>query len=107
MRARRFRLVPTAVAMLAACACTSRSGANEWPVRPVRLIVPFGAGTSSDLVARLYAPLLAARWQRPVVVDNRPGGDGTTGVQAFVAANDGHTLLLAPIWRAKSLTAYA
>jgi tripartite-type tricarboxylate transporter receptor subunit TctC len=63
----------------------------------VRLIVPFSAGTGLDLAARLYAPLLAERWQHPVVVDNRPGGDGTTGVQAFVTANDAHTVLLAPI----------
>ena len=59
--------------------------------------MPFGAGTGLDLAARLYAPLLAERWQQPVVVDNRPGGDGTAGVQAFVTANDAHTVLLAPI----------
>ena len=89
--------MPVAIAILVAGACTPSSGADPWPVRPVRLIVPFGAGTSADLVARLYAPLLSERWQRSVVVDNRPGGDGTSGVQAFVAAGDGHTLLLAPI----------
>jgi tripartite-type tricarboxylate transporter receptor subunit TctC len=61
------------------------------------VIVPFSAGTGLDLAARLYGPLLAERWQHPVVVDNRPGGDGTAGVQAFVTANDAHTVLLAPI----------
>jgi tripartite-type tricarboxylate transporter receptor subunit TctC len=50
--------------------------------------VPYAAGSGIDLAARLYAPLLAERWQRSVVVDNRPGGDGTAGVQAFVGGND-------------------
>jgi tripartite-type tricarboxylate transporter receptor subunit TctC len=81
--------------VLVAGACAGRAGL-EWPFRPVRLIVPFGAGTSSDLTARLFAPLLAERWQQPVVVDNRPGGDGVAGVQTFVASNDQHTLLFAP-----------
>jgi tripartite-type tricarboxylate transporter receptor subunit TctC len=44
----------------------------------------------------LIAPRLAERWKRPVVVDNRPGGDAVVGVQAFVSAKDEHTLLLAP-----------
>lgn len=96
MPTRRFGPAAVAAAVLATCACTLSSGAAEWPVRPVRLIVPFGASSSADLVARLYAPLLAARWQRAVVVDNRPGGNGTAGVQAFAAAKDRHTLLLAP-----------
>jgi tripartite-type tricarboxylate transporter receptor subunit TctC len=99
MRAARSRLVATAIAILAVsvCACTQSSGADTWPARPVRLIVPYAAGSGIDLAARLYAPLLAERWQRSVVVDNRPGGDGTAGVQAFVGGNDRHTLLLAPI----------
>lgn len=96
MLTRRFGPAAVAAAVLATWACTSSSGATEWPVRPVRLIVPYGASSSTDLVARLYAPLLAAQWQRAVVVDNRPGGNGTAGVQAFAATKDRHTLLLAP-----------
>ena len=92
---RSWLVIATAV-LAAAGGCTSRPGPDEWPTRPVRLIVPFGAGNSNDVVARLYAPLLSARWRRAVVVDNRPGGDGAAGVQAFVTASDGHTLLLAP-----------
>lgn len=60
------------------------------------MIVPFGAGTGTDLTVRLLAPLLAERWGKPVVVDNRPGGDSVIGLQAFVAAADEHTLLFAP-----------
>ena len=58
--------------------------------------MPFGAGTGTDLTARLFAPLLAERWGTPVVVDNRPGGDSVIGLQAFVAGADEHTLLFAP-----------
>ena len=99
MRAARSRFVATAIAILAVsvCACKRYSGAEQWPAQPVRLIVPYAAGSGIDVSARLYAPLLAERWQRSVVVDNRPGGDGTAGVQAFVVGKDRHTLLLAPI----------
>lgn len=82
------------LAMIGACGHPARSG--EWPTGPVRLIVPFGAGTSTDLAARLFAPLLAARWHQAVVVDNRPGGDGVVGAQAFVSTRDRNTLLFAP-----------
>jgi tripartite-type tricarboxylate transporter receptor subunit TctC len=81
---------------LVALACARGERRDEWPNRPVRLIVPFGPGASADVAARLIAPRLAERWKRPVVVDNRPGGDAVVGVQAFVSAKDEHTLLLAP-----------
>ena len=79
--------------VILATACARGDRHEPWPTQPVRLIVPFGAGTSTDLIARLLAPLLAEKWRRPVVVDNRPGGDGVAGTLAFVAAGDRHTLL--------------
>jgi tripartite-type tricarboxylate transporter receptor subunit TctC len=92
---RSLGLTLAAVAALASCARSEHPEA--WPVRPVKVIVPFGAGASADLAARVFAPLLSERWRHPVVVDNRPGGDGVAGVQAFVAAHDRHTLLFAPM----------
>ena len=89
------RLLFAAIALLGIAACSKDTPA-QWPSKPVRLIVPFGAGTGSDLTARLFAPLLAERWATPVVVDNRPGGDSVIGLQAFVASADEHTLLFAP-----------
>ena len=96
MRARRFRPAVVLVPLILWAGCARGGRSDAWPSRPVRLIVPFGAGGSADVAARLLAPRLSERWQRPVVVDNRPGGDAVVGVQAFVAARDQHTLLLAP-----------
>jgi len=67
------------------------------PRRPVRFIVPVTAGAGPDLVARLLAPVLQARWNQPVVVENRPGGSGVIAYEAVArAAPDGTTLLVAP-----------
>lgn len=70
--------------------------AQAFPVRPVRLIVPFPAGGPTDVVGRLLAERLAARWGQPVLVDNRPGAGTVIGTQAMVqSAPDGHTLAIA------------
>ncbi|MFL4986605.1 MAG: Bug family tripartite tricarboxylate transporter substrate binding protein [Xanthobacteraceae bacterium] len=73
-----------------------RSAADTWPQGSVRFIVPLGPGSAADIGARLVADRLAARWGKPVVVENRPGGDAVIGIAAFVSANDDHTLLFAP-----------
>ncbi len=78
-------------------ACTQRDVATRWPSGAVRLVVPFGTGASTDLAARLIAPRLAERWGQPVVVDNRPGGDGMAGAQAFITARDPNALLFSPV----------
>ena len=85
-----------AIGLAIASACGRTASSSEWPTRPVKLIVPFGPGSGSDVVPRLLAPRLSERWRQPVVVDNRPGADGIVGVQAFVAATDHHTLLFTP-----------
>jgi tripartite-type tricarboxylate transporter receptor subunit TctC len=72
------------------------AAAEGWPQRTVKLILPLGPGAGADIGARLFAERLAARWGRPVVVENRPGGDGFVAITAFVGAHDDHTLLFAP-----------
>jgi tripartite-type tricarboxylate transporter receptor subunit TctC len=89
-------LVASAVIACGFCACKSAPTGDEWPTQPVRLIVPFGAGSGVDMAARVYAARLAERWQHPVIVDNRPGPDGIVGTQVFTTAKDTHTLLFAP-----------
>lgn len=69
------------------------SWAQNWPQRPVKIIVPIGPGSTSDICARIFADKLSAIWQQPVVVENRPGGDAIVGILAVISANDDHTLL--------------
>ncbi len=77
-------------------ATQARAQIPAWPQRPVKFIVPFGPGAGVDIGARLLADRLPARWGKPVVIENRPGADGLVAIQAFVAANDDHTLLASP-----------
>jgi len=67
--------------------------AQAWPTRPVKLILPLGPGSGTDTIARLFADRLSTRWGRPVVVENKPGGDGIIAITSFLQANDDHTLL--------------
>jgi tripartite-type tricarboxylate transporter receptor subunit TctC len=67
--------------------------AEPWPQRTVRIIVPNGPGSGTDVAARLFAERLAERWRRPVIVENRPGADGLIGVGAFAGMHDDHALL--------------
>ncbi len=92
------RLVLLAIiALLGILQSLTSAPAQTYPARTVRFIVPFGAASGTDITARLFADRLAARWGKPVLVENRPGGDGLVAVAAFIAANDDHTLLFAPV----------
>ena len=70
--------------------------AQSWPQRPVKFVVPLGPGSGADLGARLLADRLGKRWGQSVVVENRPGGDGTIGITAVLNARDDHTLMFGP-----------
>jgi tripartite-type tricarboxylate transporter receptor subunit TctC len=69
---------------------------RTYPTRTVRLILPFGAASATDITARLLADRLTTRWGKPVVVENRPGGDGLVALNAFLGAHDNHTLFFGP-----------
>jgi tripartite-type tricarboxylate transporter receptor subunit TctC len=78
-----------ALLLLLSHACAIAQG---WPSRPVKLVVPFPAGSSPDLVARILAEPLAASFAQPFVVENRPGAGGNLGTGAVArAAPDGYT----------------
>jgi tripartite-type tricarboxylate transporter receptor subunit TctC len=70
------------------------SNAEPWPQHTVRVILPLPPGNATDTAARLFAQGLTARWGQPVIVENRPGGDGIPAVMGFLGARDKHTLLL-------------
>ena len=98
---RKRRLAPLALAasfaILASCGRGGDGGdVARWPTRTVRFVTPLAAGGGPDLVARLLAAKLSARWQQSVIVDNRPGGDGIVAARAVIDAADNHTLLFAP-----------
>lgn len=79
----------------AAAQSTSQSSGQAWPVRPIRLIVPFAPGGSNDIIGRIIAGQLTERLGKTVVVDNRGGAGGIIGTQAAANATpDGYTLLI-------------
>ena len=69
---------------------------QSWPQRPVKFVLSLGPGSGADLGARLYADRLNKLWGQPVVVENRPGGDGVIAINAVIQAKDDHTLLWGP-----------
>src|SRR4029079_1282053 len=69
---------------------------QTWPSRPVKFILTLGPGSGSDIAGRLLADRLTKKWGQPVVIENRPGGDGLIAIGAFVGAHDDHILLFAP-----------
>ena len=90
-------LFALALALIAVAAVTLMAAAEtKWPTRPVRFILTLGAGSGSDIGARLLADRLTPRWGQPVIVENRPGGDAIVAINAFVSAHDDHVLLFAP-----------
>jgi tripartite-type tricarboxylate transporter receptor subunit TctC len=90
-------LFALALALIAVAAVTVMASAEtKWPTRPVRFILTLGAGSGSDIGARLLADRLTQRWGQPVIVENRPGGDAIVAISAFVTAHDDHVLLFAP-----------
>ncbi len=87
----------TFLALMAACLAMLpiAAGAEEWPSKPVRIVVPFAAGGPADLYARAIGERLQAALGQPFVVENRPGGGAIVGTDlAAKAAPDGYTLLM-------------
>ena len=90
-----------ALAALAAASTLAFAGAalaQAWPAKPIKIIVPYPPGGTSDILARAVGQKLSEQWSQPVVVENKPGATGNIGAD-FVAKSpaDGYTLLLADI----------
>ena len=85
------------VLVLACWVTATATLAQDWPVKPVKIIVPFPPGGSADLLPRIVGERLAEKFGQSVIVDNRPGAAGNIGATAvFQADPDGYTLLSAP-----------
>jgi tripartite-type tricarboxylate transporter receptor subunit TctC len=90
-------LAATAVLGLFAHTALAQDAASSYPSRQIGIVVPFGAGGGTDLVARLIGNDLSGKWRQTVIVDNRPGAGGNIGAAAVArSAADGHTLLATP-----------
>lgn len=92
-----------ALTLVPALQSASAQSSAQWPSRPVRLILPLGAGSGVDVTARLMGERLSKIWNQPVVVENRPGGDSIIAMTTVINANDDHILLMTP---ASSFTAH-
>lgn len=102
----RVRIAALSAALAGVC-FVSHAHAQQYPVAPMRIVVPYPPGGGTDILARLIGQKLNESWSQPVVVDNRPGANGTVGA-AFVAkaAGDGHTMLMIPAGYAANPTLY-
>ncbi|MBA2965111.1 MULTISPECIES: Bug family tripartite tricarboxylate transporter substrate binding protein [Ramlibacter] len=86
------------LAALGALVLAGPVGAQEFPARPVKLVVPFGAGTTTDIVARVFAEAMARPLGQPVVVENRAGAGGNIGAdQVAKAPADGYTIVMGTV----------
>jgi len=86
--------IAAVLALVAALALPAKAG--EYPDHAIKMIVPFAAGGGTDVIARIIAQNLNAKWGQPVVVENQPGASGALGTRAVMnAAPDGYTLLMA------------
>jgi tripartite-type tricarboxylate transporter receptor subunit TctC len=94
MRLRRRQFLQLTASAVAGSIVSRAAFAQAWPSRPIRWLVPFPAGGTTDLIARMVGQQLSERLGQPVVIENRPGGGTNIAVQAVVnAPPDGYTLL--------------
>jgi tripartite-type tricarboxylate transporter receptor subunit TctC len=85
----------SAIALIAACALCANAAAQNWPDKPVKLIVNFPPGGVADTLARAIAPGVSEAIKQPVVVENRPGANGAIGADAVAKSTaDGYTFLV-------------
>jgi tripartite-type tricarboxylate transporter receptor subunit TctC len=91
------RFAPRLIAGLLLVVVASPLAAQDFPSKPITIVVPFAPGGAGDILARMIGPRLEQKWGKPIVVENKPGAGGVIGaVQVQKAAPDGHTIMIAP-----------
>ena len=93
---RRTTFHALAAAALALCAATGAQ-AQQWPTKPLRIVVPYPPGGSSDIIARSISQPLSEALKTTVIIENKPGANGNTGTDFVAKSTDGHTLLLCDV----------
>lgn len=89
--------IATALASILFSVPTGAIGQDRYPERLIKIVAPVQAGSGPDTLARIVADKLQSKWNKPVVVENRPGASGSIGAKAVAQAEpDGYTLLVAP-----------
>jgi tripartite-type tricarboxylate transporter receptor subunit TctC len=87
--------LPGALVSFCVCAMAAQSVAQTYPTRPIRLVVPFGAGGGTDNLARIIEPYVGKALGQPLIIDNRPGAGSVIGMDAVVKSTpDGYTLVV-------------
>jgi tripartite-type tricarboxylate transporter receptor subunit TctC len=100
MKTRRYVIHTTVAALIASTFALSAAAqapsalASTWPTQTVKIIVPYTAGGTTDIAARILAVELSKKWGQPVLVDNKPGASTQIGTDQVAKSKDGHTLLM-------------
>src|SRR5262249_61643042 len=87
---------PLLIALLVNLLGVADAAGQDYPMRPVRFIVPFGPAARADIAARVFADRLAARWGKPVLVENRPGRGGLGAKTPLTGAKPRITPIVRP-----------
>ena len=91
-------MIRRTLGVLAAAICLAPAAmAQTWPSKPIKIIVPYPPGGSSDIIARAISQPLSEALKQTVIVENKPGANGNTGTDAVAKSSDGHTLLLCDV----------
>src|ERR1700739_1619503 len=93
---RRASIATLLALLLTPASLVTPASAQAWATRTVKFILTLGPGSGTDIGGRLLADRLTRKWGQPVVIENKPGGDGIVAIAAFVGARDDHVLLFAP-----------
>lgn len=96
-QSRRSALTLAATILAGVTLCAPAQASTTWPTKPIRLVIGFGPGGGTDIMARALSPLLSEKLGQSVVVENKPGASGNIAVADVAKATpDGHTFLVAP-----------